>query len=198
MNTFMEHSIEKFKNMVIQNFSRPDFRWREWMVDYHLRIVERIAMELCDAYPDADREVVLALVWFHDFGKPIDEKNERAVTATEGVKALSECGFEQAFIDKVVAAWELMEKKNELDLRTASIETQIVSSADGMSHFVGVFHSSYFADGDDFATTQKRLREKMEKDWERKIVLPEARAACELRYARARELLGEFPERFLG
>lgn len=193
----MDEKLAAFKEIVIQNFSRPDFRWREWMVDYHLKIVERIAMELCDTYPDADRGVVLALVWFHDFGKPIDEKNERAITATEGVRALSECGFGQAFIDKVVAAWELLEKKNDMDLRTAPIETQIVSSADGMSHFAGVFHASYFGDGDDFATTQKRLREKMERDWERKIVLPEARAACERRYVRARELLGEFPERFL-
>jgi hypothetical protein len=194
----MQDQIAKFKSVVIENFSRKDFKYHEWMVDYHLAIVERIAMELCGFYPDANRDVVQALVWFHDFGKPLDEENERAVTLLEGPKAMLECGFPKEFIDTVVERWQLMEKKNEIDIRTTPIETQIVSSADGASHFTGVFYPSYFnEDGDDFATTQKHLLEKIEKDWKRKIVLPEAQKAFEGRYLRAKEMLGEFPEKFL-
>jgi putative nucleotidyltransferase with HDIG domain len=193
----MDKQMEQFRNHVIENFSRKDFTYHEWMIDYHLKIVERIAMELCDKYSNADRDVVHALVWFHDYGKPIDENNERGITATEGVKALAECGFAQDFIEKVVTNWQIMERKNEIDLHSAPIEAQIVSTADGMSHFVGVFYASYFGDGGDFATTQRRLKEKITKDWDRKIVLPEARQACEVRYLRAKELLGEFPDKFL-
>lgn len=194
----MEDNLTKFKNIVIENFSRKDFTYHEWIVDYHLKIVEKIAMELCDIYTDADRDVVQALVWFHDFGKPLDEENERAVTLEQGSKVMQECGFSQEFINKVVECWQLMEKKNEIDLRTAPIETQIVSSADGASHFTGVFHPSYFNENiSDFTTTQKRLKEKIEKDWNRKIVLPEVQKAFESHYRRAKEMLGEFPERFL-
>ena len=194
----MQDQISKFKNVVIENFSRKDFKYHKWMVDYHLKIVERIALELCDIYTEADRDIVQALVWFHDFGKPLDEENERAVTLSEGPKLMLECGFTQEFIDTVVEDWKLMEKKNEIDIRTTPIETQIVSSADGCSHFTGVFYASYFnEDGDDFATTQKHLLEKIEKDWKRKIVLPEAQKAFEDRYLRAKEMLGEFPENFL-
>lgn len=194
----MQDQISKFKNVVIENFSRKDFKYHEWMVDYHLKIVERIALELCDIYTGADRDVVQALVWFHDFGKPLNEENERAVTLSEGPKVMLQCGFTQEFIDTVVEDWKLMEKKNEIDIRTTPIETQIVSSADGCSHFTGVFYPSYFnEDGDNFATTQKHLIEKIEKDWKRKIVLPEAQKAFEGRYLRAKEMLGEFPEKFL-
>ncbi len=194
----MEESLEKFRNIVIENFSRKEFKYHEWMVEYHLTIVERLAMELCDIYTDADRNIVQALVWFHDFGKPIDEENERAVTLSEGPKVMLACGFPQEFIDAVVERWKLMEQKNEIDIRTTPIETQIVSSADGASHFTGVFYASYFnEDGDDFITTQKELAEKITKDWERKIVLPEVKKAFESRYRQARELLGEFPHAFL-
>lgn len=194
----MNENLTKFRNIVIENFSRKDFTYHEWMVDYHLKIVEKIALELCDIYKEADRDIVLALVWFHDFGKPIDEKNERAVTLKEAPKTMLECGFSQEFIDKVIEYWQLMEKKNEIDIRTTPIEVQIVSSSDGASHFTGVFYPSYFnEDGDNFTTTQKHLKEKIEKDWNRKIVLPEVQKAFEERYKKAKELLGEFPDNFL-
>jgi putative nucleotidyltransferase with HDIG domain len=194
----MQNEIKKFRDIVIQNFSQPDFKYHEWMVEYHLKIVERIALELCDLYPTADRDVVQVLVWFHDFGKPFDEENERKITLEEGSKVLAECGFDQDFIQQVVECWQLMEKKNEIDIRTTPIETQIVSSSDGASHFTGVFYPSYFnEDGDDFTTTQKHLKEKIEKDWNRKIVLPEVREAFKDRYEKAKEMLGDFPEKFL-
>lgn len=194
----MQENLLRFKQIVIENFSKKEFAYHEWMVDYHLKIVEKIAIELCDLYQDADRDVVQALVWFHDFGKPFDEENERAITLSEGPTTMLACGFSQEFIDKVVASWELMEKKNEIDIRTTPIETQIVSSADGASHFTGVFYPSYFNEhGDDFTTTQKRLREKIEKDWNRKIVLPEVQEAFKERYLRAKEMLGEFPDTFI-
>lgn len=193
----MQEKIQNFKQIVKTNFSRLDFEYHEWMIDYHLNIVERIALEICDKYPNADRDLVQTLVWFHDFGKPLSEERERELTLSEGPKVLRECGFDDEFIQKVVEYWTLMEKKNEMDLSTAPIEVQIISSADGASHLTGVFYPSYFGDGNNFPETQRELREKIEKDWNRKIVIPEVKEAFRFRYERARELLGEFPERFI-
>lgn len=193
----MKENILKFKNIAIQNFTKEGFIYREWIVPYHLEIVERITMELCDIYQNANRDIVQVLVWFHDFGKPFNEENEKESTAVEGVLCLRECGFSEDFINAVVRYWELMEKKNEIDLSTTPIETQIISSADGASHLVGTFYAGYFGDGNDFITTQKRLREKIDVDWNRKITLPEVRVAFKDRYLKARELLGEFPESFI-
>ncbi len=193
----MTEPIQKFKEIVRVNNTNPDFTYHEWMFEHHLEIVHRIAIELCDIYTEADREVVEALVWFHDFGKSIDEANEYETTLREGPKAMNEIGFGEEFIQKVLEYWELMEQKNEIDIRTCPIETQIVSTADGCSHFVGMFYASYFGDGDTVEVTKQHLREKIEQDWNRKIVLPEARTAFETRYLRAKELCGEYPERFI-
>ena len=193
----MQNQILKFKQLVIQNFSRPDFVYGEWIVPYHLEIVERLALELCELYPEANRDVVETLVWFHDFGKPIDEKNEKEVTLREGVLALVDCGFPQDFIDTVVMHWKLMEQKNEIDLHEAPIETQIISSADGASHFVGLFYPTYFGDGHSIAVTQEKLKKKIGVDWNRKITLPEVKKAFEARYKIMKELYGEFPDTFI-
>lgn len=193
----MQNNIEQFRDIVKNNFKKKEFTYHEWMVEYHLEIVERIALELCDKYPEADRDLVQTLVWFHDFGKPLDEQNEQAVTRERGPETMLACGFPDDFVKTVLEYWELMERKSEIDIRTTPIEVQIISSADGASHLVGVFYPSYFGDGNSFAITQQRLSEKIEKDWGRKIVLPEAREAFKERYLRAKEMLGEFPPYFL-
>ena len=193
----MKEKLEKFREIVKTNNARPDFVYRDWMFEHHLEIVHRIAMELCDIYTDADRDIVEALVWFHDFGKPLDEENERPVTRTQGPKVMSECGFAEDFIAKVLEYWELMEKKNEIDIRTTPLEVQIISTADGCSHFVGMFYPSFFGDGDSLDVTREHLSKKIEVDWNRKIVLPEAREAFQDRYERAKELIGQYPQTFI-
>lgn len=193
----MQENINKFKEIAIGNFSKKDFIYHEWFVKYHLEIVERIAMELCDVYKEADRDIVKILVWFHDFGKPINDKNEKETTLNEGTKELLNCGFSQNFIDKVVYYWEFMERKNEIDLNTSPIETKIISSADGAAHFVGVFYATYFGDGHDFNTTQNELAKKINKDWERKIILPEVKKSFIDRYNKMQEFVGIFPDKFL-
>lgn len=195
----MHNQLDEFKAIVRENNLKPDFIYHEWMFEHHLEIVHRIAMELCDIYTDADRDVVEALVWFHDYGKPIDEENEREVTRTQGVEVMRECGFADDFIQTVLERWELMEKKNEIDIRMTPIETQIVSSADGCSHLTGVFHATWFRDYADksLAEIQELVKKKIEQDWDRKIVLPEARTAFSAHYLRARELFNDFPEKFV-
>ena len=198
MNNIQE-KLEAFKEIVIENCNREDFEYREWFLKDHLMIVERIAMELCDLYLEADRDLVFALVWFHDFGKPLDAKNEYATTVEDGIEALRSVGLNEEFIEKVLAAWTIMEKKKEIDIAKESIEVQIISSADGASHFVGKFYSSFFRDdpNETFSSVEKRIKEKIIKDWERKMVLLEVKKSFENRYLRALEIVGEYPDKFI-
>ena len=195
----IQTKLNAFKQIVVENSKNENFQYREWFISDHMMIVEKIAMEICDIYPDADRDVVFALVWFHDFGKPIDEENEREVTKTKGPEIMREIGFSEDFIQKVLAHWIRMEMKKEIDISKEVIEVQIVSTSDGASHFVGQFYPGYFGDSPKKSLEEVReeIRKKLTQDWERKIVIPEVKKAFKDRYLYALEILGEYPEKFL-
>jgi len=195
----LKTKLSEFKKIVISNCTNKEFEYREWFIPDHLLIVERIAMELCDIYKEADRDVVFALVWFHDFGKPIDAKNERVITKEKGIEVMLEIGFTEEFVNKVYDSWVRMEMKNEIDISKEAIEVQIVSTADGASHFVGKFHSTYFMDDkqETVKNLEKRISDKIKQDWDRKIVIPEVKKAFKDRYLRSLEILGEYPDKFI-
>ena len=175
----MRDKIDAWKEHVREISSAPAFVHHEWFVRWHLEIVERIALELCDKYPEADRELVEEMVWLHDYGKALDFDNQYAVTLSAGRAKLTEMGFTRDFVERAISGIETMDKKMELDLHEATLEVQIVASADGCSHMVGPFLSLYWREHPELSTEELLAanRAKLEKDWNRKITLPEARAA---------------------
>lgn len=195
----MEKLIEKFKLEVIEASKNPDFIHHEWFFDYHLKIVEDIAMELCELYPKADRNVVKILVWLHDYGKMLDFENQYEKTLSAGRAKLEEIGFPKEIIDKAIKNAEILDKKIEIDLKKASLEAKIIASADGASHLIGPFYQIWF-----YEKHEKSIRELMEgnikkamKDWERKIVLPEVKLSFRARHKFLLEQNGQFPTKYL-
>ena len=227
----MQEKIKEWKEHVREVSANPGFVHHEWFVRWHLEIVERIAFELCEKYPAADKELVEVMVWLHDYGKalvgptasstfraeqsaphsaphsavspirlhsgaPVSFQtaqlavdpnvlgDEYAVTLSAGRAKLTEIGFTRDFVERAVSGVETMDKKMELDLRTAPLEVQIVASADGCSHMVGPFLSLYWREHPELSTEELLAanRAKLEKDWTRKITLPEARAAFVVRH----------------
>ncbi|MCA9327794.1 HD domain-containing protein [Candidatus Saccharibacteria bacterium] len=195
----MREQIDAWKAHVREVSSNPDFVHHEWFVRWHLEIVERIAFELCEKYPDADRELVEVMVWLHDYGKALDFDNQYTTTLTAGREKLNELGFAPEFVERAISNIETMDKKMELDLHEANIETQIVSSADGCFHMVGPFLSLYWREHPelDIDGLIQANRAKLEKDWAYKITLPEARKAFEARHASLHEQFGDSPKSFL-
>jgi hypothetical protein len=200
----MLDKIVAFREHVKEAASNPDFVHHKWFVQWHLEIVEKIASELCEHYPDANRELVEVMVWLHDYGKIMDFNREYEATQTEGPKALFGVGFPHQFVETALKAVEMLDRKMELDLRQAPIEVQIVSSADGCSHMVGPFLHIFWNEATDKTFAGKTFEElmhldraKVEKDWARKIVLPEARQAFEARYKFILEQSGALPDRYI-
>lgn len=200
----MLDKIVAFRQHVKEAASNPDFVHHKWFVKWHLEIVEKIATQLCEQYPEANRELVEVMAWLHDYGKILDYDNQYAVTLTAGREKLTELGFSPEFVDKAVNYIEIMDKKLEVDLHKAPTEVRIVSSADGCSHMVGPFMNIFWNEatdktfaGKEFEELMRLNRAKIDKDWNRKIVLPEARQAFEQRYKFLREQCGELPTKFL-
>jgi hypothetical protein len=196
----MDTLIQKLRRHVTEAAGNPAFIHHDWFVKYHLNILEKIALELCDRHPDADRDIVLALVWIHDYAKILDKDNEHEEYMLEkGRDKMLELGFETEFTDKVISYLSTFEKKMEIDLRSAPIEVQIVSSADGAAHLVGPFWAIYFKENPTKSTDElmESNRVKLKKDWERKMVLPEVREAFQQRNAFVNEQAGNFPSTYL-
>jgi hypothetical protein len=177
----------------------PSFIHHEWFFPYHIEIVEKITAELCLHYPKADKELVQAMVLMHDFGKMVDFPNQYNATVQQGPAFLKTVGYDDVSIQHIIQNIVLIDKKLEVNLGTAPIEVQIVSSADGCSHFVGPF--MYLWWHENHQKSYKQLMEdnvaKANKDWNFKIVLPEARQAFEGRYRQLLEQCGAFPPTFI-
>ncbi|MDP2669767.1 MAG: HD domain-containing protein [bacterium] len=195
----MDTLIQKFKDHVIEKSQNPNFVHHKWFTKYHLEIVEKIAMELCDKHNDADRDLVLTLVWLHDYGKILDCDNQYEVTLMKGKEILEELGFQKHFVEKAISYVEIMDKKMQIDLNLTPIEIKIISSADGASHFVGPFLNFWRQDHPNKEPEElmEDNLEKIMKDWNKKIVLPEVKKAFENRFNLFLERCGQFPSKFV-
>lgn len=196
----MKDKLLKLKEEVTKLASNPSFIHHKWFVKWHLEIVDKIAMELCDIYPNANRDLVTTLVWLHDYAKIIDFKNEHNpdTMALTGDFLIS-LGFDKTFADEFVKNLVLFESKMTIDLSNSPIEIQIVSSADGASHMVGPFYMIYFYEHPEMTIEElmKSNLAKLEKDWSRKITLTEVKKAFEGRYIQIKEENGLISEKLL-
>lgn len=192
----MKKLIVTFKKEVQKASTDPRFVHHEWFVKYHLEIVEKIALELCKLHKSADKNLVLLLVWLHDYGKIVDFNNQYEATLAVGRQKLLAIGFPSNFIEKIISYTDIIDKKT--NLAHAPIEVQIVSSADGASHLIGPFYIIHWKEHsqDTCEELMKENKRKALDDWNKKIVLPEVKKAFLSRYKQLLEYCGEFPEKY--
>lgn len=177
----MDTQLSLLKGHVAELAANPEFIHHTWFVRWHLEIVEQIATELLKHYPEADLSTVIALCWMHDYGKIInfdDQYSHRFVE--EGRNKLIELGFDASFAAQVAENVKTLDTKE--NLANANIETQIVSTADACSHLVGPFISLYWWENPEIPFEQimtENIR-KQTVDWDKKVTLPEARAAFQV------------------
>mgnify|MGYP000931649644 FL=1 len=174
----MDDKVQKLREYITEKSASESFVHYKWFAKWHLSIVEHIAEQLLSHYPDADPEIVRVMTWMHDYGKIVDFDNQYDHKYVEdGKNVLIGLGFDVQFAESVAENIKTLDKKENID--QANIEVQIVSSADGCSHLVGPFGSLYWWEhpDKDFEEIMQDNVHKLNTDWDKKVTLPEARAA---------------------
>lgn len=185
------------KQKVIEHAKNPSFRHHKWFVKYHLEVDEQIAHELCQLYPEADKQYVDVLVWLHDYEKIFDLDNQYNTGLRATRELMQEIGYSQGIITEMCN--DINRYNAKTDLQSAKIEIQIVSSADAASHLVGPFISLFWYENStkSISWLQEDTMKKFSSEWEMKITIPEVKRAFADRYQVALEIAGKLPKLFL-
>jgi hypothetical protein len=130
-----------------------------------------------------------ALTPLHDYGKIMQQSATEA--SVNGTRFLVDHGVHPELTQSIINRIETIDRKDVNELMAATIEIQILSSADGAAHMVGPCFSIYWWENSDrsIEALQSSNRKKLQTDWERKIVLPEVKQAFASRY---HDLRGNF------
>lgn len=197
MNTDQATLLNELKQAVSAQSASIDFVHHKWFVRYHLEIVEKIATELCEKYPEADRFKVMVLVWLHDYEKIINFANQYNTELEATTKLMQQLGFDGEFIEQLAKDLNIYNAKQ--GLAAASLEIQIVSSSDAASHVVGPFTCLFWYENP--AMTIEELMasniRKISIDWDKKITLPEVKEAFASYRDFNLQVAGRLPEKYL-
>ncbi len=186
---------DQIKNYVIGEFEKSG---QKWFVESHLKIVERLAIELGKT-KDADMEVVKLAVWLHDIyyansGPPIGEKKDdthHEFGAKKAREIMTEYGYDEKTINHVEECILTHRCKGDMP---KTPEARILASADAMSHienfsillFVGFVRNKMT-----IQEVYNWLSRKIERDWNEKIFFPEARDMVKDKYEQVQSILNE-------
>lgn len=171
--------LTRLEAHVTQLANEDRFIHHTWFIAHHLKIIEQLVNELCDHYPAANRTVCLAMVWLHDLGKIITNKQkpreeEDRITLQESEKLLTQFGFSATDTALTLACLQQMEALKSTPADNLHIETKIISSADAAAHYIGPFFALYWYENPTKSVESLIAdnHKKLEKD-QKKVLLPE-------------------------
>ncbi len=185
--------IEEIRKIAEERYCKDDF-------GYHVIAVVKNALLLAEKL-GADLEVVEAAAWLQDIGLTHKKRNELEIEnehhllgAKEARKRLKEIGRDEEFIKKVEHC--VLTHRGRKGPEPESPEAKIVACADAMAHFdtfLDLFN--YFLQtNDSFEKAIIEIEKKMERNWNKKLTLPEAKEIVEPKYKAIKLLIKSMKE----
>ena len=177
----MSNKMEKIKELLRWEL-RKNNRMYEW--NLHLIIVKKYADSLAEIY-NADREVVELSVWLHDIGKiRYGDINHHISGAQDAEVILRDHNYSQDVIDRVKECI-LAHKCEAKDRMPESIEAKILATANAMSKMEVIpvfFWEACHEMGLGIRESCDWVAEEIERNWSRKIILPEGKDMVRSKY----------------
>ena len=174
----MKDNIQEIINN-LKNDIKSSKHCESWFYEDHLLVVERLALELCDLYPKANKDLVTLGVWFHDIGRAHGHDDGHDLYgANYAGETLIKNGFDKNFIDLVVEACRTHSCKE--NGKPNSLEGKILATADALSHYhngfyLRILYSWSKKNKGDYYQLKTKLFKKMERDLNEKIFFDEIR-----------------------
>jgi uncharacterized protein len=177
----MDRKMEKIKELLRWEL-RKNNRMYEW--NLHLIIVKKYADRLAEIY-NADREIVELAVWLHDIGKiRYGEINHHISGAQDVEVILRDHNYSQDVIDKVKECI-LSHRCETKDRMPESTEAKILATANAMSKMEVIpvfFWEACHEMGLGIRESCDWVAEEIERNWSRKIILPEGKDMVRSKY----------------
>ena len=179
----MRSTIESVKQLVQNTADELDYK-------YHIESVVRHALHLADIL-HADKEVVELAAYLHDIGRQREKGDEHHHMLGERYarEILGEHHVSLEIINHVCSCIRRHRAFKE-DL-PQTLEEKIIANADAMSHFEMIPLFFYWgASRATYEEAQAWVKKKLERDWEEKLTLKEARELTLLQKEAAEKILG--------
>lgn len=181
------NKIEKVREIVKKDCD-------EWNWKYHIVPVVRNAKLLAKKL-GVDEELVELGALLHDIGRiRIGEQDHERTGVPEAVKILKELGYSNSVIDEIKHCVE--SHRGSKDVMPKTITAKIIANADAMAHFdviPALIDVASKKEGN-LEKAVKWLDEKVERDWNKKLTLPEAKELVKEKYKASKTLLDSMKE----
>ena len=167
--TFM---IEKIRQLVKKEAEEDDWKFHIYpMVNYSKKLAKIL---------NANKEVTELAALLHDIGRIRFSGEGHEITgSSEAEKILKQHGYSPDVINRVKHRIQAHRVGN-----GKTLEARIISNADAMAHFDNIFIFFYWQSkkGKSYGEILQWVSDKINRDWNKKITLPEAREMMKDKY----------------
>ena len=182
------NEVDKVKKLVLEE-SKDWEEFSRQFLRFHVKLVVDYAVRLAGML-GADKEVVAISAWLHDQTIQTHGDKDHNVTGAKHARdVLGKIGFSEEKIRKICDSIETHRCKDGLMPKT--LEAKILASADAMAHFDMPLFLPWIGKrrGKSLAETLQWMKDKGERDWNRKMFFPEAKEMIRHKYEMFMELV---------
>jgi putative nucleotidyltransferase with HDIG domain len=183
--------IDEIKQLAKERYCDNDYK-------YHILPVVKNAL-LLGRRLNADMNVIEAAAYLHDIGRAVSreqyqiENDHHIAGAKETRRILENLDIDDEFIGKVEHC--VLVHRGRKEPAPQSIEAEIIACADAMAHFdtfLDLF--AFFLVKNPVGKSVIESEKKMQRNWDKKLTLPEAKEIIKEKYDAVMLLLGSMKE----